>query len=293
MTARLARRADRGQAVLVAARDLAGDPRLPLLHDHRPEDDAAKLCWTPSRTRSASGLLATLLIAPQTTEFATKVADPRRRSRSSARRRGLVELAGPVRMSALRTRLAAAYPSRWPRPVRLVPRSSPRSRSAPSSFAAGIPARPGTDEATCGRRNEPASRDRGHRTGTTSPLSTRRRPQTIARESSSRSPRRSRLRCSARTRSSRRPPPVGRGSRRCGLQMRAPSARTTVAQYDVERMVMSLKRGTYQGPPTVVANLQGTLIASTYGAGTDVREPRGPAALPANRRARARERPVS
>ena len=50
-------------------------------------------------------------------------------------------------------------------------------------------------------------------------------------------------------------------------QMRAPSSRTTVAQYDVERMVMSLKRGTYQGPPTVVANLQGTLVASTYGRG--------------------------
>ena len=50
-------------------------------------------------------------------------------------------------------------------------------------------------------------------------------------------------------------------------QMRSPSSRTTVAQYDVERMVMSLRRGTYQGPPTVVANLQGTLIASTYGRG--------------------------
>ena len=40
-----------------------------------------------------------------------------------------------------------------------------------------------------------------------------------------------------------------------------------MAQYDVERMVMSLKRGTFQGPPTVVANLQGTLVASTYGRG--------------------------
>ncbi len=36
---RLARRADRGCGVLVAARLLAGDPRVPLLHDHRPEDD--------------------------------------------------------------------------------------------------------------------------------------------------------------------------------------------------------------------------------------------------------------
>ena len=36
----LARRADHGLGLLVAARDLAGDPDLPLLHDHRPEDDS-------------------------------------------------------------------------------------------------------------------------------------------------------------------------------------------------------------------------------------------------------------
>ena len=48
----LARRADRGQAVLVAARDLAGDPRLPLLHDHRPEDDAGELGWDGACTPS-------------------------------------------------------------------------------------------------------------------------------------------------------------------------------------------------------------------------------------------------
>ena len=35
----LARRPDHGRLLLVGARHLAGDPRLPLLHDHRPEDD--------------------------------------------------------------------------------------------------------------------------------------------------------------------------------------------------------------------------------------------------------------
>ncbi len=47
MTAALARRADRGQAVLVAPRLVAGDPRLPLLHDHRPEDDPGELEGAP------------------------------------------------------------------------------------------------------------------------------------------------------------------------------------------------------------------------------------------------------
>ena len=40
MTARWHTRPDHGDLLLVGARHLAGDPRLPLLHDHRPEDDA-------------------------------------------------------------------------------------------------------------------------------------------------------------------------------------------------------------------------------------------------------------
>ena len=48
-------------------------------------------------------------------------------------------------------------------------------------------------------------------------------------------------------------------------QIRAPAAETAVARYDVERMVLTLQRGAYQGPPSVVANLQGTYVASTYG----------------------------
>src|SRR6187200_1682058 len=52
------------------------------------------------------GLLATILIAPQTTEFATKVAILTALALVCATR-GLIELAGPVRISVLRTRLAA------------------------------------------------------------------------------------------------------------------------------------------------------------------------------------------
>ena len=48
-------------------------------------------------------------------------------------------------------------------------------------------------------------------------------------------------------------------------QIRAPAAETAVARYDVERMVLTLQRGAFQGPPSVVANLQGTYVASTYG----------------------------
>ena len=55
MTARLARRPDRGQGVLVAPRHLAGDPRLPLLHDHRPEDDPGERARAGGSTPSPSG----------------------------------------------------------------------------------------------------------------------------------------------------------------------------------------------------------------------------------------------
>ena len=160
------------------------------------------------------GLLATVLIAPQTTEFATKVAILASLALVCAAR-GLVELAGPVRMSALRTRLAAAYPSRWPRPVAAGATLVAALAFGALVFAAGIPARPGTAEASAAGAGEPASRDRGHE-------GQRRRldrpgdggddrPRVSSRISD-----RSRLRCSARTRSSRRPPPAGRGSRRCG-----------------------------------------------------------------------------
>jgi Na+-transporting NADH:ubiquinone oxidoreductase subunit NqrB len=210
------------------------------------------------------GLLATVLIAPQTTEFATKVAILAALALVCAAR-GLVELAGPVRMSALRTRLAAAYPSRWPRPVAAGATLVAALAFGALVFAAGIPARPGTDETGAAgatsrlpeivvtKGNDVASIDQA--TAETIAQSVladlrsesaalQRKDQTLAATAAS-----------------------GTWLASLWSQMRAPSARTTVAEYEVERIVMSLKRGTYQGPPTVVANLQGTLIASTYGRG--------------------------
>ena len=62
-----------GSTVLVGDRDLARGPHLPLLHDHRPEDGAGRPGGT-SRVRCIGALVSTLLIAPQTTEFSSKVA---------------------------------------------------------------------------------------------------------------------------------------------------------------------------------------------------------------------------
>ena len=66
-----------GRPLLVGARDLARDPRLPLLHDHRPEDGAARPRGRGSSYAVSVGLLAALLIAPVRTEYATKVARAR------------------------------------------------------------------------------------------------------------------------------------------------------------------------------------------------------------------------
>ena len=40
-----------------------------------------------------------------------------------------------------------------------------------------------------------------------------------------------------------------------------------VPSYQVARMELSLRRGAYQGPPTVVADLEGTVVVSTHGQG--------------------------
>ena len=41
-----------------------------------------------------------------------------------------------------------------------------------------------------------------------------------------------------------------------------------VPSYQVEHMELSLRRGAYQGPPTVVADLEGTVVVSTHGEST-------------------------
>ena len=70
----LARRPDHRRLLLVGARHLARDPRLPLLHDHRPEDDSRHDARARASTPSRSASLAALLIAPARTEFWSKVA---------------------------------------------------------------------------------------------------------------------------------------------------------------------------------------------------------------------------
>ena len=235
-------------------------------------------------------------------DAADRAADDRVRDegrRSSARSRSSARPDGARRARRPGADVGAARATR-----RRVPEPWPRARSGGATlvaalafgalvFAAGIPARPDAGERAPRPAHGPASRDRGHQRGRRRVDrpgdGARRSPATSSRTSATES---DALR-SATTRSSRRPPPAGRGSRRCGRRCarRRPDDRRR--EYDVERMVMSLHRGTYQGPPTVVANLQGTLVASTYGRGPTFVSRRGSAALPANRRARARERPVS
>ena len=114
-----------------------GDPRLPLLHDHRPEDDPRRTASGAACTPSAIGLLAALLIAPQTTEFATQGRGARR---ARARLRGA---------SAARAARGAARSRGWSRRRLAAGRRSARWRRALAGAVAfvgllvlaGIPAR--------------------------------------------------------------------------------------------------------------------------------------------------------
>ena len=116
----LAPRADHRAALLVGAPHLAGGPRLPLLHDHRPEDDAARAARRIAYA-VALGLLAALLIAPMHTEWA-------RRSRCSASLFDRLRGAAAARRCA-RARAAAG--------LRLAGARAPRPSSTPSLLAAG------------------------------------------------------------------------------------------------------------------------------------------------------------
>ena len=69
----LAPRADHRIPLLVGARHLAGGARVPLLHDHRPEDGAVGRQGAGGYAL-ALGLVAGTLIAPTTTELSAKVA---------------------------------------------------------------------------------------------------------------------------------------------------------------------------------------------------------------------------
>ena len=211
------------------------------------------------------GLLATLLIAPQTTEFATKVAILASLAVVCATR-GLVELAGPVRMSALRARLAAAFPSRWPRPATAGATLVGALAFGALVFAAGIPARPDAAEASTTGADIGGLPQivvtKGHDVATINQATA----ETIARdlladlETESNALRQGDEKLAARA-------AAGTWLATLWSRIRTSPSQVTVGRYDVERVVMSLRRGAYQGPPTVVAHLQGTVVASTYGQG--------------------------
>ena len=211
----------------------------------------------------AVGLLATLLIAPQTTEFATKVAILSALALVCAAR-GAFELVGAGRMSALRSRLSVGVPTRWPRPAAAGAVLFGGFAFAALVFAAGIPARPDATAASAsGAGGGPlpevvvtegrsvASIDQGAAATIARDLLADLRVESQALRSANK-----KLAATAAS-----------GAWLASLwdTMGASSPQTTVARYDVDRMVLTLQRGAYQGPPTVVANLQGTLVASTYG----------------------------
>ena len=171
----LARRADRGRGVLVAARLLAGDPRLPLLHDHRPEDDSGEPTG-PSRLRRrrrTAGDAADRAV--QTTEFATKVAILAALFFVCATR-GAIELVGATGSRSLRPRRRATV-------VGAVALAGALAYAG-LVVAAGIPARPDASRPLRRGRRAGASGDHGRRLATASRRSTR-RPRRPSRATSS------------------------------------------------------------------------------------------------------------
>jgi ASPIC and UnbV/FG-GAP-like repeat len=202
------------------------------------------------------GLLATLLIAPQTTEFATKVAILASLALVCAAR-GLVELVGPARLPA-RPPLGAL-----PRPAAAGAVLVGTLAFGALVFAAGIPARPDAGEAELAADGGPLPEIVVADGKGVAPIGAS-AAQTIARNVLADL----RIESDAlRRRDLDRAAAAAGGAWLASLwaQIRAPGAETTVARYDVGRVVLTLHRGAYQGPPSVVANLQGTYVAMTYG----------------------------
>jgi ASPIC and UnbV/FG-GAP-like repeat len=204
------------------------------------------------------GLLATLLIAPQTTEFATKVAVLTALALVCAAR-GVVELVGARRLSALTQR----------RPRRLVVGTAALAGAlayAGLVVAAGIPARtdPGPTSSSAEVQGLPAITvvDSGGVAGIDD-----RAAQAIARDVVVA------LRTESdtlRTRNLARATDGASGAWLASLWQRIRNSAgqpAVVATYDVERMQLRLRRGAYQGPPTVVARIEGTTVTSTYAPG--------------------------
>ena len=136
MTARLAPRPDRRRRPLVAARHLARDPRLPLLHDHRPADDPDERTRGRRVYAVSVGFLASLLIAPWTTRVRAQ-ARGARRAHARLRRAAAPAPAGRGPRGAGAELRAALAPR-----ARAGAQCSPRRRPAALLVLAGLPARP-------------------------------------------------------------------------------------------------------------------------------------------------------
>jgi ASPIC and UnbV/FG-GAP-like repeat/NQR2, RnfD, RnfE family len=205
------------------------------------------------------GLLATILIAPQTTEYATKVAILAALALVCAAR-GVVELLGASRLSSLADR----------RPRRRVVGGIALAAAlgyAGLVVAAGFPARP--------EGRAPSAAD----TGALPAITVADTPgiaaigedaaQTIARDVLAGLDAESdalRLRDRDRAEAG----ASGAWLASVWQQIGATSGRTaTVASYDVDRMHLRMQPSGGQGPPHVVARLEGTLVASEYGPGTE------------------------
>ena len=201
------------------------------------------------------GLLATLLIAPQTTEFATKVAILGALFAVCAARGVIALVDGPRRVVI-------------PRPTRraLVGATTAGALAyAGLVVAAGIPARSSAASPDAASRSvgQPLPAIVVAEGEGVAPIDDN-AAQTIAHSVLAD------LRGEAdalRLRDKDLAATVASGTWLAALwaQIRASADAVTVASHDVERMVLTLHRGAYQGPPAVVAQLQGTYVASTYG----------------------------
>ena len=277
----VAPRADLRLGPLVAARHLARDPRLPLLHDHRPADDPRERSGRRAYAVSV-GLLATLLIAPWTTEFAAKLAvlglahDRLRRAAAASAPRG---------------------PGRLGRAIGWTP-APPRRRGWRS--AAGVLSSP----RACSRRPPPrrvpriavGARSRGDRRRDARARPDRRcHGAADRRRARRRPPERVRRRSAARDRAAR----EARRRRATGWPSSGAAstgrraARSTSRATRRSSVRLRLEPGKGQGPPLVVATLSGTSQTARYAPEDgSVHVPERPAGRRPHVRARPERQPV-
>ncbi len=197
------------------------------------------------------GLLATLLIAPQTTEFGTKVAVLGALALVCAAR-PVAEMLAPRRGGAWAPGRRAAARSRWAArrrsPALVVLAGIPPAPTRPPRAPRGSPA-PGSSRRSRSSRRRASRRDRPGETA----LRIAERPR--RRSSASR-----RRRWPAATGSG---AEAAAGARLAALwrQIDAAGGEVVVPDYNVERVELTLEPGDGQSPPLVVATLAGTIGA--------------------------------